>query len=242
MGDLAALGTGYLASKGLDWAFSKIGDLVIRRCSEKRAAAFLKTFLDAIQRGEKNRCISEILDRYLSKDEYRETIFSAYKRVVFSETEETGPKIIALVTARNLRGEPKDADQGVCKIAETLTDVDFSAFYEFSVEHIHQVELDANCSEIRVDWAEAKRENAISGYVNLEDFIGSWAVKLDQLKYVNFWSTNEVDELIPRWRGEDDSGVRQGDVTFTIRSFFTLFAPAIETLKLLKTLKAGGVV
>lgn len=185
MSELTAFGMSYLASKGLDWAFSRIGTMVLQRCGEKRVANFLEAFLKEIDEAKKGKeSLAKILDRYFASEESRETIFSAYRRVVFSASVKIGPRIIGLITAETMKHGAECYAEKICLAAEELTDEDFKGLDEF----LRSENLSKKETQIR----HSDSTSPLLTNCTLRDEWENWRVKLFRLGLYDEWSEFDI--------------------------------------------------
>ncbi len=118
-------------SKALSSAISYIGNNVLAKIRDRRIDGFLNCLCEEYRKEQDIRGASGDLDLLLMKiDEselHQEAIFSAYRRVALSASKLTGPRVIALLTAKLLL-EDRDATQeeeSIFTAAESFSDREF---------------------------------------------------------------------------------------------------------------------
>lgn len=225
MSDLAAFGMSYLASKGLDIVFSKIGSLVLQRCAERRAVNFLESFLKEIEAAKgKRQSLPQVLDKYLEDETSQEYIFAAYRKVIFSASKDIGPKIIGLITANALLKGKNEFDELVGMAAESLTDNDFLKMHDFFAKYRYEMGTRRDGTlEFTID---RDPSNSFSNEPNLESFNETWLHKLQQLNLAFVYTDQKIVGMMARAGG----GVQDGDFKIQKTTFLVLMKP-VEILE-----------
>jgi hypothetical protein len=125
----------FLADTAISKAFDKFLSKAFKAAHDRRARAFVESFVETVA-GDgpaDTAAVSAKLEEFSRSEVCREALFMAYRRLALSASKDTGPRLIALLTARLIRDgrPPAELEERLLIAAETLSDGDFNGLVEF---------------------------------------------------------------------------------------------------------------
>jgi hypothetical protein len=183
-------------NKALSKAVDKLLHGAVSAARDRRAQVFVRSFVEAVA-GDSPAdpaTVSARLEELSKSETFREALFMAYRRVALSASKDTGPRFIALLTARLIRDQrpPTEVEERLLNAAETLSDTDFHELVQFleateiakskSSEGRGEVEEHAGWIWRRlhteVEDSNWPRGEVDLSAVNFAEELGIWALKL----------------------------------------------------------------
>jgi hypothetical protein len=180
-------------NKALSKAADKLLSGAVSAARDRRAQAFVRSFVEAVagDSAADPATVSAKLEELSKSETFREALFMAYRRVALSASKDTGPRFIALLTARLIRDQrpPTEVEERLLNAAETLSDTDFQEVVEFldateTAKGKGQGEVEEHAGWIwrrlhtEVDDSSWPRGEVDLSAVNFADELGIWALKL----------------------------------------------------------------
>ena len=196
MDPASALVGKFLADMALSKAFDKFLSAALKAAHDRRAQAFVQSFVEVVA-GDGPADVAAVSAKLeeLSKNEIcREALFMAYRRLALSASKDTGPRLIALLTARLIRDQrpPTELEERLLIAAEALSDGDFNGLVEFlEATAVTRSKSGEGRGEVQERagwiWRRLHTETDDSSWprgevdlsaVNFADELGTWALKL----------------------------------------------------------------
>ncbi len=207
---------GYATDKMVTVAETVIKTQVIERWGRHRARKFFEAFCAAmVDLSTTDEELRDKLEELLSHEERSQVLFDAYRSVCLTKSRNTGPRIIALLTAELvIAGRTADEDdEAIFAAAEELTDAEFEQVAEYISEIEHQlcgshepktIERIGGALRILVDQQTStsswpSRDERSLASLDLAHQFGTWALKLKRLGLLG----DDIKER--QWRYQEDS-------------------------------------
>jgi hypothetical protein len=209
---------GYAANKIRDIVEDRLLGGVVARWSRLRTERFVNTLCDALSAGSNSdgskSKLGAILDRIGAEDDTSEMLYEAYRRVVLSASKESGPRVIALLTAEILLDKrvATESEELLFAAAEVLTDSEFTDLAEFAfadpgkdpTQSSGSIKINLWRESIDSNWHRDTRVPLTSPLLE----IGTWALKLRNLGLVY----EDVEERVRSYNADPDYHVEEPGV------------------------------
>ena len=218
MDPVSSLISGHVAGKLIDRVSASFRTHVIERWSKRRARSYFEQFCDEVSlelSGTKSDSLEELLEKMLDDEVCSELLFDSYRRVCLSRSKALGPKVIGILSAQLAieRREPTGVEEAILDACEQLTDKELLDFAQFIDEQRQRADCSAHKGVsisdqgfLQIEWSKEQidsnwhREVNISlAPLNLDECLGSWAVKLCHLGVLS----SDVKEH--KWDYREDS-------------------------------------
>ena len=196
MDPISSLISGHVAGKLMDYIQSKFKTHVIERWTKRRAERFFEEFCREVQfelAGKRSDKLDQVLNKILEDKTCSEVLFDAYRRVCFTKSNDFGPRIIGIITAKLVLEErsANEIEDNMLVAAENLTDSELDEFSEYTREKILEGKDDSKkdvhfntqgdlviyCGGENFDSNWRSRTETSVAPMDLNEF-GRWAVKL----------------------------------------------------------------
>lgn len=192
MDPVSTMVAGYATDKLVEIAESSFRTHVVERWSRRRARQFFEAFCDAVSSPDTTEVeLQHQLDELLSDELASEILFDAYRAVCLTKSKTLGPRVIALLTAELVTAhkEADDCELAILAACEGLTDVEFSDFADFAIDHFERA-----TEEDKKDCSLAKN-GALSIQMGEETFSSFWhndyevsVAPMDLIECVGSWA------------------------------------------------------
>ena len=166
---------------------------VVNDVRTRRHRIFFDSFVEMIGKSDKQNSISQILNEISSSSELKEFFYERYREVSLSKTNDIGPLLIAILTAKIFMSGRKYANSNEEKFftaAETLTHKELVDAFNYFKNFIDNEEIyehgekaqSAHFEVITVDIENSdKAARGTELPENLENHLGSWLTKLHNI-------------------------------------------------------------
>jgi hypothetical protein len=176
---IASFVGGEIASSIVD----RFKNAVIDKWKHFRAKQFFSIFLREVTTyngTHNNQKLKQILDKIFEDESKTEYLYDTFRKVSITASKETGPRIIAYISAHvilNNRKETEDETK-IFMLAESLTDSEYNDFLAFYEEHFTSSD---EYIMHRESIASNSHRNSLFLSSNLVEQVGIWAYKLKNL-------------------------------------------------------------